>query len=89
MLPVLAQLGLVLQAPLPNEACCSCWQATFQDFAGLDAHESLMSLVLDVKMRWIVVVEVHTDVDAEEIRDDRHRLKCSALTVSGVSERSL
>jgi len=73
MLPVRAQLGLVLQAPLPNEACCARREAPLQDFAGVDTHERLMSLVLDVKVRWIVVIKIHADVDAEEIGHDRHR----------------
>jgi hypothetical protein len=67
MLPVRAQLGLVFQAPLPNETCCTCREATLQDFAGVDAHERLMSLVLDVKCGGSLVIEIHANVDAEEI----------------------
>jgi len=75
MLPVRPELMLVFQAPLLDKACRARREMTFQYVTRGDTHEGLVPLILGVKVRRIMVVEVHPHVYPEKIRHDRHAVR--------------
>ena len=69
---VLHQLGLVHLAPLHGETENARGKLTFPKLQRLDSDKSAVFVVAHVKVRRIVIVEVHRDHDAEEAGDFWH-----------------
>jgi len=61
----------MLQAPFAHDPCGSSWQSPLQNLSRRNFDKRLVPLLFDVYMGRIMVVMVHTYVNAEKIGDNR------------------
>jgi hypothetical protein len=70
--PIVLQFGHVRLPPLLNVPERATRQVTPENSTISDAHRRLVLTVRRVEMGWVVIVEEHTDHDAQETADLRH-----------------
>jgi hypothetical protein len=64
----------MVQRPLPHHPCRLARQAALQNFSCFDCDERFKTLIAGMEMPWRMIRVIHADDDAEEQRDNRHRL---------------
>jgi hypothetical protein len=70
--PIVLQFGQVRLPPFLHVPERTTRQTTPEDKTVSNAHRCLVLAVRGVEMRWVVIVEEHTDHDAQEPADLRH-----------------
>lgn len=78
----------VKPGPFPNETPCPCGAEFPGDELSGEIECRQLTLVLDVKMGRLVIVEKHSDDDPEKRRDDRHLLSSKLKAQAGRCFRS-
>lgn len=81
--PIIPQLVPVGEGPFRDEDARSTRQSSAHYLQCLDAHDRLRLLVVGVKMRGWVLVEIHPDDDPVESAELRHGLKLTPTSRPG------